>query len=811
MNTTNSDKSFEKENSSNTLNLSKEKIYSNKKKKKIVLILSIIIILLILIISFLCVYFLYIKKNKTETEKEPEEETETETENGTKNKIKAVYKTTSGEKIKLLNDKNIKKEAYKIILLENNKKLRNLNNIINSEFTPDVNGDISVNIEFKKSVNNLQSLFENIIQLKRIDLTNFDMSNVINMDSMFEGCTSLEDVILTGVNTENLKSMNYLFKNCKNLKEVDLSPINSENVENMTSIFEGCENINSINISSFPNIENDALNGINSKVNIISNERISDLLNRFSLNNLNININIIIINIVSQSCEIGEKEKCKECSSLLKGNCLSCNDGYYLPIESSNRPICSSCKIEHCKKCIGTSSFVLCQECEEGFILDKNECKSINTVTTEIEKTEDTATEEPEEEDCIIGIEEKCFSCQKEKGKKKNCFECNEGFYLPTDSQDKTKCEPCKKINNCISCNGTLNLPICNKCEIGYNLTSNKCEEITCEKGENEKCLLCNTEPNKKDECFLCNDGYFIPDNALDRTKCSKCEIEGCKKCSGNLGKQKCIECENYPLYYNGEIKSCNKCKLGEGENCLTCKDNKCETCNVGYKLMPDGSCQLIDNSFMAVYNSTSTNVSTKLMCNYHTRFKLNDFTMYVDGKIAVPTIENSSFPFIIYKFNSVGLHNVKVSFKKTLSSCIGWMFGDCKDLVSVNFSKTIDTSRVTDIYNMFCCAYSLQWVDLSSFNTSNIYEMTDTFWHCDKLTSVNLSNFNTSKVRRMEGMFDYCKSLNYLDLSSFNMSRVNNTKSLFNGVSKNGTIKISNLFGEYKKLIPKGWNIIYE
>ena len=59
--------------------------------------------------------------------------------------------------------------------------------------------------------------------------------------------------------------------------------------------------------------------------------------------------------------------------------------------------------------------------------------------------------------------------------------------------------------------------------------------------------------------------------------------------------------------------------------------------------------------------------------------------------------------------------------------------------------------------------------------------------------------------------MFDYCKSLNYLDLSSFNMSRVNNTKSLFNGVSKNGTIKISNLFGEYKKLIPKGWNIIYE
>ena len=65
--------------------------------------------------------------------------------------------------------------------------------------------------------------------------------------------------------------------------------------------------------------------------------------------------------------------------------------------------------------------------------------------------------------------------------------------------------------------------------------------------------------------------------------------------------------------------------------------------------MMPDGSCQIIDNSFIAVYNSTSTNVSTRLMCNYHTRFKLNDFIMYVDGKIDVPTIENNSFPYNLF------------------------------------------------------------------------------------------------------------------------------------------------------------------
>ena len=777
------------------------------KKRKIFVIMSLASILLAILISFVFFYFFYILKKDKDKDKE----------NNSKNIIKATYQITSGEKIKLFNYKNIKNEDYTISLLDNNKKLRNLEGIISSEFMPDFNGYISVNIEFKKSLNTLECLFENITQLKKIDLTNFDMSDVTNIDSMFSGCTSLEDIILSGVDTRNLKSMNYLFKNCKNLKEVDMSSINSQKLDNMSSPFSGCENILSINLSSFVNVKDDILNGINTKVNIISNERIYNKLNKISLNSLNINIKIdIILNINSKFCEIGENEKCKTCSSLLQGNCLLCNEGYYLPIDSSNKKICSSCKKEHCKKCFGTSFLNLCQECEDGYILEKNICKHVSTnkdpEETEAVETEEIKTEEAEE-DCIIGLEEKCLLCKNEKGKKNNCDKCNEGFYLPTDLQNNTKCETCKKIDNCISCSGSLNSPICNKCEIGYKLISNKCEEIVCDKGDNEKCLLCNTDKYKKDQCFLCNDGYFLPDNTLDRTKCSKCEIEGCKKCSGELGNQKCIECDNYPFYINGEIKSCNKCKIGSGENCLSCnKENKCETCNEGYRHMPDGSCQLIDNSFIAFYNATSTNIPTKIMCNYHTGFKLNDFIMYVDGKIVVPTIEtfaNSDLPFITYKFNTVGLHNVTVSFKITLRYCIRWMFGDCEDLVSVKFSKTFDTSHVTDIYNMFCCAHSLQWVDLSSFDTSNIVEMTDAFWYCDKLTSINLSNFNTSLVRRMEGMFDNCGNLNYIDLSSFNMSRVTDTQSLFRGVAKKGTIKISNLFGEYKNLIPKDWNIV--
>ena len=769
----------------------KIKSYKNK-KRNIIIIITISSIILILLVVFLLIYFFYWRKKDNEG---PEEN---------KNSIKAAYQATEGKKIKLFNYENINSEDYKVTLLNNQKSFRRLKIINEPEFIPEMSQNIPVMIEFKKSLNSVESLFENITELKNIDLSNFDMSEITNMDSMFSGCSSLEDIIFSKVDTKNVKSMNYLFKNCINLKKVDMSSFNSQNLENMNSIFTGCGNISLINISSFLNVEEDLLNGVNSKVDVISNERIYNKLNKISLDSIKSNINIIIIiDINDKDCDKGENEKCKTCSSLIKGNCLLCNEGYYLSIDSRNKKICSSCnKNPHCKKCIGASFYVLCQECEEGYILKNNECHEISL-----------PTEQPEENNCITGMGEKCLSCQTEKGKKNQCLQCNEGFYLPTDSKDKNKCETCKKIGNCISCSGLSNSPVCNKCEIGYKLISNECKEISCIKGEDEKCFLCNSEPNKKDECLMCNDGYFIPDNALDKTKCSKCEIDGCKKCTGELGKQKCIECINYPFYANGEIQSCNNCKIGGGENCLSCnKDNKCETCNIGYKLMPEGNCKLIDNSFTAVYNSTTITESTRIMCNLHTNFKLTDFDMYIDGKIAIPSMTEdtiNSLSFISYKFDSIGLHNVTVLFKITLRGCIGWMFGWCKDLVSIKFSDSFDTTHVNNIYNMFNMDTSLQRIDLSSFDTSHIYEMTDAFWYCNKLTSINLSNFNTSLVQRMEGMFDHCDKLDFIDLSSFNMSKVKDTKSMFYGVNKKGTIKISNLFGEYKNLIPKNWNII--
>lgn len=112
------------------------------------------------------------------------------------------------------------------------------------------------------------------------------------MDSMFSGCSSLEDIIFDGIDTRKVNTIKYLFKNCQKLKNVKMSPINSQNIKNMTSIFFGCKNINFINISSSPKIKDDFLDGLDSKLSLISNEKIFDNLKKISLNFINKKISI---------------------------------------------------------------------------------------------------------------------------------------------------------------------------------------------------------------------------------------------------------------------------------------------------------------------------------------------------------------------------------------------------------------------------------------------------------------------------------------------------------------------------------------
>ena len=96
---------------------------------------------------------------------------------------------------------------------------------------------------------------------------------------------------------------------------------------------------------------------------------------------------------------------------------------------------------------------------------------------------------------------------------------------------------------------------------------------------------------------------------------------------------------------------------------------------------------------------------------------------------------------------------SLKVIYKgNKIKSMRGLFYGyKGKQLDLSNF----DTSKVTDMSEMFRCCEKLTSLDLSNFDTSNVTNMSCMFYSCEKLKSLDLSNFDTSKVTDMKCMFD--------------------------------------------------------
>ena len=375
----------------------------------------------------------------------------------------------------------------------------------------------------------------------------------------------------------------------------------------------------------------------------------------------------------------------------------------------------------------------------------------------------------------------------------------------------------CNKFDNCKKCGGSVETLHCIQCNIGYQLIDNKCIKPKCILKKKEKCYICNNILNNENECMECNDGYYLPSNFRNKTKCTKCPIEGCKNCDNKGICQKCnIDYE--PTIKDGVITSCtSKCELGKDDRCLTCDaengNKKCSSCNAGYKLMKNGSCKKIENSFIAKYKVNSTNEPIRIMDIDSANIELSDFDMYLNETKVYPSKKMFFYPiegvYATYIFNSTGIHEVKIIFKKTLSIMLK-LFQRCYDLISISFNETFDTSHVLSMQQLFYECSSLEFVNVSSFNTSLVGDYYGIFYGCPKLTSLDLSNFEGTYCFSPNGMFFKSNNLKYIDLSSFSIrSPMWSYLGLSESKGNNETIILNKNFSFCH--IEKGWNVIYK
>ena len=121
-------------------------------------------------------------------------------------------------------------------------------------------------------------------------------------------------------------------------------------------------------------------------------------------------------------------------------------------------------------------------------------------------------------------------------------------------------------------------------------------------------------------------------------------------------------------------------------------------------------------------------------------------------------------------------------------------MFHGCSGLTWLDVSK-FNTSKVTNMSSMFnwCNNSKFTTLDVSKFNTSNVTNMSSMFNWCSKLTGLDLSKFDTSKVTSMEKMFNNCKWLKNLNLNNFNTNNVTTMQSMFNWCSNIIELDLSN------------------
>ena len=101
------------------------------------------------------------------------------------------------------------------------------------------------------SIREMKAVFYACIKLISLDLSLFDTSSVTIMSSMFQNCSSLTLIDISNFDTSKVNEMNTLFYDCIKLKTIILGNMNTSSLTSMSAFFYNCNNLESINLTSF--------------------------------------------------------------------------------------------------------------------------------------------------------------------------------------------------------------------------------------------------------------------------------------------------------------------------------------------------------------------------------------------------------------------------------------------------------------------------------------------------------------------------------------------------------------------------------
>ena len=173
-----------------------------------------------------------------------------------------INKEKLSESIQLLNSyEEARKDDSFLKGIENEMELKNkcelyLNNKIDFclKYKFSSEGKYVIKLIFKEPLKNSNYLFYKCYYISSLDLSKFNVNNIINMSGMFFNCSFLISLNLSNFNTVNVKDMSYMFRDCSSLNSLDVSYLNTINVKDMSNMFENCYSLISLDLSNFNTI-----------------------------------------------------------------------------------------------------------------------------------------------------------------------------------------------------------------------------------------------------------------------------------------------------------------------------------------------------------------------------------------------------------------------------------------------------------------------------------------------------------------------------------------------------------------------------
>ncbi|ELP84075.1 protein serine/threonine kinase, putative [Entamoeba invadens IP1] len=304
------------------------------------------------------------------------------------------------------------------------------------------------------------------------------------------------------------------------------------------------------------------------------------------------------------------------------------------------------------------------------------------------------------------------------------CSECDEGFYLKGDKFTNILCATCASVdaNNCLKCTSRGK---CLLCKDGYRLTNNKCEAVVnCAGYVLGACRMCSEGTylsagecgeNCNTDCSVCSSSTSCQVCDAESKYFIKSDLTTCKTDSNaiTVGYNNVLSCINGFVVTNGTCQSCTpNCEMCVRDQCIKCaggfslvsgvcqtvskcllvSESKCKRCDINYYVTSSGSCGLCSN-INCIHCRDNTSNSCELC---------SDTTSLLNGDCF--TISEDVFPHCSFFKNGecqscdVGYVLIKDECKPCTYPCLS-CYGtqtNCLSCDSTHFLQ--NTSSVTNI-----------------------------------------------------------------------------------------------------------------